>query len=245
MFKDTLEQLRAARTMADTPVAGDFRTRPGREAARKAAAATIPNLEREFARQFKQIGFPVFVTGPGTEKFIKLAQEQAEIATVDYRKSTGAIREATRLSIGRNREFGAHNFAVLLREVRQLAADIGLTSIAAPVFEETRVVNTDEDVEKTVDYYLNKYFATEVLGLAVERAAVRSAETLSGDNAKAVPVIITGVPADMVDTVASRIFNGRHVAVEASESTDSNTVLKAFKEIKHLLKDQTNSTKGK
>lgn len=245
MFKETLEKLRTARTTADTPVAGDFRTRPGREAARKQAAAQVPTLEQEFARQFKQIGFPVFVSGPGTEKFIKLAEDQAEIATVDFRKSTAAIREATRLSIGRNREFGPHNFAVLLREVRQLSADLGLTSIPAPGFEDTKVVTTDEDVEKVVDYYLNKYFATEVLGLAVEKAAVRSAETLSGDNAKAIPVVITGVPAAMVDTIASRIFNGKHVTVEAPESTDANTVLKAFKEIKHLLKDQTTNNKGK
>jgi len=239
MFKEALTKLRDARTLAETPVSGDFRTRPGREAARKAAAFAIPNLVREFSRLFKQIGFPVFVTGPGTDEFIKLAKEQAEIATVDYRQATGSIREATKLSIGNNREFGPHSLGVLLREVRHTAADLGMTSIPVPEFDGVKVVPAASDVDTVVDSYLNKYFLNEVLGPLLERAAVRSAETLTGDNAKAIPVIITGVPEDMIEPLASRIFGGKHVTVEAPKTTDTNTVLKAFKEIKHLLKDQS------
>lgn len=243
MLKETLEKLKATRVAADASIAGDFRTRPGREMAKKQAQAALPELLRAFAREFHKVGFPVFISGPGAEKFIKIASEQAEVTSVDYRKATEAIRVATKASIGKNREFGPHNFTVMLREIRQLGADLGLTSIPAPSFENTVVVTTDAEVDDVVDNYLHKHLGADMLALAIESTATRNAEFLQLDGAGVVPVFVVGVPEKMTNSVGQHLFSGKHVTVTAPEDVGTATVLKTFKEVKASVKDQSSTNR--
>jgi hypothetical protein len=235
-MKQALEKVQATKRVAETEVAGDFRTRPGREMMRQQAKQSLPAVRAEFQKEFKKVGFPIFVSGPGAEKFTDLALEQAEGLVVDFRSATQELRDATKQTVGPHKEFTLSSFTVMLREIRQLAANMGLASIPMPTFEGTEVANTGADVDKIVDRYLMKYFGPEFLGGVVSLEAYRQAESLSGDS-PVVPVVILGVPADQVDRIGAQVLQGKFTVVNATNDVDEKTVTKTFKEVKALLKN--------
>lgn len=235
-MKQALEKVQQTRKLAETEVAGDFRTRPGREMLRNQAKHELPAARLEFHNVFRKVGFPIFVNGPGASLFTDLALEQAEGLTVDFRKATKEIRDAVKGSIGNHREFTLSAFTAMLREVRQLAVTMGLDSIPNPTFEGNEIAKTEDDVDAVVDRYLLKYFGAEFLATALNQAAFRLAEDLTGDN-PVVPVVILGVPVEMVDKLGPRVMQGKFTSVTAQADVDEKAITKTFKEIKTILKN--------
>lgn len=244
MIKKLLAEIKATRKIANEEVAGDPRTRPGREMLRKEAQRRLETQLSDFSAAFKKAGFVMFVSGPGKEKFAKLAAEEAETVTVDYRRATAEIRDMVKASIGNNREFGTAQYLVLLREVRALGAALGFSSIPNVNFEDVVAVPRDEDVDVVIDRYLNKQLGSEFITAAIEQQALKQALDLSGESS-VIPVVVLGVPEETAELISPRVFSGRSIAVNAAEDVATNAVLAAFKTIKKTVKTTENQQTAK
>ena len=234
-LKQALEDLRETRLVADTETYGPARTQSCREMLRRDAQRRLPECRKTFFEEFRKVGFPVFVQGPGTEKFVELAAEQTEVLTTDYRTATHEMKSMVRGSISRSREFTPHHFTVMVRGCRQLAVDIGLDSIPQPEFNQIEVVPTDADVDAVVDRYLLKYLGSDFLAAVIERQVLTVAEGLSTDS-PVVPVLILGVPESIIEAVGPRILCRKFLSVEVPADVNADFVTDSFKKIRNTLK---------
>src|SRR4051812_22339910 len=121
--QDALKKLKETRAAAARDFAGDVRTRPGHEMAQRQAQADLPGLEKKFAALFvKNIAFPIFLSGPeeATKEFVAFAKDKTEVVTLSYEGLFENLSSSVKASIGRHREFGTSQYAILVRELRQL-----------------------------------------------------------------------------------------------------------------------------
>lgn len=243
MLKAALETLKTLQAQTNLDVGGDFKTRPGREAQRRQARAAIPEAEKKFGEVFRKHAFPIFLDGPATADFIELASQEDEVVSVDFRKATENVRQGVKLALsGRNREFSPSALAVLMRECRQLGADLGLTSIPSPQFDGVVYLKDDEAVDVLVDQYLVKYMGSEFLGQVIDKEAIKSALQLEC-NAPVIPVLITGLPESVQLEVGGLLFGGRSTSYTTNATVEAKDIGEAFKEIRKHLKKQKQQEK--
>lgn len=236
-LETALKNLKSTKAAAEDVVAGDFRTRPGREAARRQAQAGLPEAEKTFAAALRTSAFPIFLSGVGVPDFIALAGADDEVVAVDFRKATANVRDGVRAMLGKNREFSPHVFATLVRECRQVGASLGLTSIPSPQYDGAQYLETEEDMQALVDTYLLKYMGPEFLALVIEREAVRA--VLATDNACAapiIPVLITGVPVETQIAVTPRLFGGKSSSFNVGPTVTVEDVNTAFAGVRAALR---------
>lgn len=235
MLKEVLKALKETKAAAELEVAGDPRTRPGREAQRRQAQAKLPQVEGDFRKEFRKAGFPVFLQGPGVGEFIELAKEETEVVAVDYRKAISALRQSVAVTIGRSQEFGVSGFSALVRECKELASKSGLTSMANPVYQGGVHIGSDEALDHVINTYLVRQLGTDFLIPILETEATKSALDLDCDN-PVIPVLLTNVPANVQEAVVGKLFNGKMVEDIIDENPTKEQVVAVFKNIQTTLK---------
>lgn len=231
-----LEKYRETRNLADTEVFGDPRTRPGHEMRRRQAQQELPMLTKEVQTEFKKVGFPVFVEGSKIDAFVAVATEINECVNVSFSAAVAPVVDAVEAALGqRNREFSPSAFASMFREIRQLGASMGLTSIPALNYDGPVYLAARSDVSQLVVSYINKYLGAGFLAGMIEQAALEEAKSLKAES-PVIPVIISGVPTDLYDTVGRDMFQGKFVTAEASAEVSQEAVTKVFKTIRNTRK---------
>jgi hypothetical protein len=237
-LKQALEDLKSTRTTADTETYGPPRTQSCREMLRREAQRRLPEVRKAYMTEFRKIGFPVFLQGPGIKAFTELAKEETEILATDYQAATSETKTMVRGSISpKTREFTPHHFTVMVRGCRQLAVDLGMDSIPQPDFDQIEVVQTDADVDAVVDRYLLKYFGGDFLAAVIEKQVLTVAEELVTD-AAVVPVLISGVPESIIEAVGPRILCRKYLSVEVPQEVTSDFVTGVFKKVRSAMKSK-------
>jgi hypothetical protein len=226
------EEISARATMT---VAGDTRTRPGREMMRNQARAELPAIEKELMVAFRKAGFPVFVTGPGTAEFVNAARELAEVAFVDLSAATGEIHNAVISTIGHHRDFSPAVFAVMIREVKAIASLVGLTSIPDIKYDGPQFLPDSASCIALVNKYLVTYLGPEFLAGVVELAALKQVKDMECE-APVIPVLVTGLTQEVQDQIAPKLFQGKFVAATADATADEKTVTDVFKQVRKMMK---------
>lgn len=123
----------------------------------------------------------------------------------------------------------------MVREFRQLGADLGLTSIPTPEYDGAVVCRDEKELNDLVDTYIFKYLGTEFVVKALETQATRGAENLTCAN-PVIPVVITDFPTDKVAVTGPSLFAGKYLEVNAPATTDQDFVIGVFKSIKKAVK---------
>jgi hypothetical protein len=235
-MKEALKKLKETKAAAENEFIPNPKTRTGHEMARRQARESLPTVKAEFNAAFRKVGFPVFVEGRGTTAFIKMASQEAEIVVVD--KILSDLRKAVKASIGPSREFAVSAYTALIRELRQVGATLGLTTVASPDFRGVVYVANDAATDAEIDNYLLTSVGPEFLASIIESEAANLAETLTGDQ-PVVPVIITGMNTKTVSSLGSKVFNrpSLHIDVPKPEHATLEFVTEQFQQI-NALKSQ-------
>jgi hypothetical protein len=203
---------------------------------RSQAKAELPALEKELLSTFRKVGFPVFLSGPGIEAFVKAAAELAETIYVDFAAATAHINDAVVATLGhRHREFSPAVFATMIREVRQAASTLGLTSIADIKYDGPEWLPDAAACAARVNKYLVTYLGPEFLAGIIELKALEQVKKLTCE-APVIPVLISGVTPDLQDRVGPKLFQGKFLAADTDEKTDEKTVTDIFKQIRKAMK---------
>ena len=238
-FKEALDKYRQTRNLADTEVRGiDPRTYPGHEMQRRQAQYELPNTTQNVFSEFKKTGFPVFVDGTNVSKFVSEASKLTEVVHVDFSKVMEPVMGPVRASMGRNVEFSPSAFSIMVREVRQMGAALGLTSIPSLQYEGPEYVGEPGALDATVERYLTNNLGPEFLGGLVEKAALDSLleSNVVGDN-PVVPVLVSKVPPALQEKLGPKLFSGKFVTAEASD-VSPEAVTEVFKNIRNLRKQK-------
>lgn len=233
-MKEALKKLNETRFTAENAFPSDPRVRAGWEMMRRQAQADLPTIQAAFDTAFKKVGFPVFLMGPATEDFIRLAEEEAEIVVV--RGVLGELRDAVRANVNRSGEFSVSAFTALIRELRQLGAKLGMTSLPSPEFiGEEYVGQDDAKLDAVINRYLQKTVGPDFLAAIIEQEACRKAEALTGDQ-PVVPVVILGMSPEVATSLGSKVFGKPSLQVVTPETVDADFVTDQFKTIRSTLK---------
>jgi hypothetical protein len=237
-LNNLIENYVKTRKMAEDEVAGDPRTRPGREMNRRQAQQDLPKVRAELAAALAKVAFPLFLSGAGAARFIGLAGKETDILSVSFEQATGDVRAVARGSISRSREFTPHVLANMTREIRQVGAGLGLDSVPALEYDGAEYLADGAAVDAMVDRYLVKYTGTEFVAALIARAALDQLTERAASGVKfngpVIPVIVTGL--SVPDTVGPKLFSGKFLSAAVGDEVDQKTVLKFFKDIKAALK---------
>lgn len=230
-LKQVLNELKTTKKTAEAAVAGDLRTRPGRQMAQRQAQAALPGLQAKFRSEFKKLGYPVFLTGKTAQDLATGLKEAADVVTVDLKTSTGDVRNATKQAISPlNREFTPYAFSVLLRELKALGYRLGLKEVPNLSFTDSVYLKTDEKVEAVLDQFLYRDTGPDFVATVLEYDAGTEALNLSGEE-KLVPVVILGVPQDLVQKVAAKMFNGKFLEYNVDNPISDQKVEEVLKQV--------------
>lgn len=231
-MKEILEKIKNTREVANTEVRGDPKTRSGREMMRRQAQEELPVLLKEASDEFSKVGYPVLLSGDGVSQFIAAAHELHEVVLVDFHKATSVVRDAVSQTVtGRNKEFSPSAFASMLREIRNLGVDLGLTSIPDMSYDGPEQVSTPAEVDSVVDKYLIKYLGADFIAGILENSALGEVIVSSGEEA-VVPVLISNLNPSMHRAVGAHLFGGKYIAAPTTEKTNTDEVVAVFKQIK-------------
>jgi len=235
-MKKLVQKYEEIQSRASIEVSGDYRTRPGREMMRNQAKAELPAVEKELLAAFRKAGFPVFLNGPGADAFVKAAADMAETAYVDFTAATAHINDAVVATLGhRHREFSPAVFATMVREVRQAASTLGLTSIADIKYDGPEWLPDAAACAARVNKYLVTYLGPEFLAGIIELKALEQVKNMECE-APVIPVLISGLSPVLQDTVGPKLFQGKFVVADTDEKTDEKTVTDVFKQIRKAMK---------
>jgi hypothetical protein len=235
-MKELLAQYNAAKKIASEEIGGDYRTRPGREMLRNQARSQLPELEKKLNTAFQKVGFPVFLDGPGVESFFKLASDVTDTVLVDFNQATHEIQSGVDAAMGhRFREFSPASFAVMLREIRQAASTLGLTSIPNINYDGVECLATKKEVAECVNRYIIKYLGAGFLAEILTKEALQQL-LVKGCSNPVVPVLLTNVPVAVRDDVTPKLFQGKVLEVEAKTDVTEKDVVAAFKKIQTIRK---------
>lgn len=235
-MKDLLKKYKDTKKIAETEVAGDLKTRPGREGMRRQAKVDLVGIEKEVATAFKKAGFPVFVEGPNFDGFVTIAKQMAETIPVDFGRALEPLRKAVEATLsGKNREFSPSSFAAMVREFRDLGAGLGMTSIPAASYEGPEYLSDEAATARLVDRYLSKYMGSDMVAAIIERQALNGLLDIQ-DAGPVVPVLIRGIRSDLQESVSRHLFQGKFVTAEASSDIDEDAVTKTFKAVRAARK---------
>ena len=207
-FRETLKTSRI------NPIDGDARTYPARDMMRRQAAVQLPSKRNALAESLKPVSFLVFIDGPGKDKAISLAAEQAEVVSVDISAVLDGVVESVEATIPKSREFTLNSFFILV------------------------VVKTKSEVATLVEDYVKKFIGSDFLVASITQKVIQAAtEELTGDSS-VVPVFVAGISKDFSDAVGPKLLGGKYMYFEASEDVEQKEIIKLFNQIKKIVKNQ-------
>jgi hypothetical protein len=112
ILKDLLTATKTAATQLDSL---PWQVRPGFGMAKANALAEIPLLRREYRDQMLQNTIFLFPVGApeATAKFAEVSSKEGSTVTVDSDEIYGILADRVEGTLGKNREFGVHQFTVM------------------------------------------------------------------------------------------------------------------------------------
>jgi hypothetical protein len=238
-MKNAMKRFQELNEAANNTVAGDMRTRPGREMLRSQARAALPEAEAALVAAFKKVGFPVFVTGPAAsvKTFVGEAGELSDVVVVDYKTTTRPIAFSVMSAMGpRRREFTPSVFAVMIQGIRETAQRIGLSSIPDLPFLGNTYFANDKDVHEMVENYVASVLGADFIAGLLEFDALAQVKALGADG-PVIPVLVLGVPLQAQAAVGRALFQGKFVATALGDTVTQDDAVKAFTEIKNAKKN--------
>lgn len=231
--KQLLKSLKDTEAIANQTVDGDYRTRPGREAAKNQANFQLAGLRTEYLAALKNSVFTVLTDGKNQAHFAELAVAKGALA-VDGSSYYQNLTTLCRKTMGRN-TFGLTQYMVVGTQMKLLADLMGF-KYEMPAYTQDHEAPTTEDVVQSVRAivegagngfaFLKADIENQVLTLALKDEV----------DTKVVPVVVTNVAAKDHDNLISTLFRKKGLSVNTDKEVTEETVIKTFESIKKQLK---------
>lgn len=213
------------------------KVRPGRESQKRDAQALTNRLKLNYRDAIRKAALGFFVSGPGSEAFTKQTLEEAQDTLV----LNGAAlyeRIADRIepSLGVAREFGVGQFSVVVNELRDVIAEIGVVSLPAPKWREGYTVQNRQELIDHVRGMIESAAGVELQVYYLERQLCDAGLQAKTSRAT-VPVIVTGVVAEKAADVGHKLFGeARTIVVTTNADQTKEQTLSTLTHAKKQLK---------
>lgn len=235
---ETINKITTANNVIAKQLPDDMRFRAGHELAKKEAAVSLEKLTKTLAEEVAQVAVPVYVSGKNASKLAVAMAEQTPAAVVDLNQIYGNLYEAVKRSIGRSKEFGVSQFAIVVQELRQMAVQNGLAAIDIPKFGEPEVVNTDEALMATVVKYADQTVGVELAVNYIRKQTGEQAVKVVTEKVPVFPVFIVNAAQKHQELLTKKLFRRSiDAAVEAPPEVNEEAAINALKSIKKSLKN--------
>ena len=235
---ETIKKIEAAKAVIAREMPDDMRFRPGFELAKREAEGSLEKLYKTLGEEVTSVAVPVYVSGANAEKLSKLMSEMAPAAIVDLNAIYKTITDAVKVSMGRGNEFGVNQFAIVVRELRQMAVANNLASIMPPQFNEPEVVATPEALSATVVRYADKAVGVELAVNYIRKQTGEQAASTITEKVPVFPVFILNCPEKHRELLTKKLFKrSLDAAVEAPAEVNEEAAINALKSIKKSLKN--------
>jgi hypothetical protein len=128
------------------PMVGDPRSLPGRLMAQRSARDSMESLRRVYEGELTPRVFSVFLQGPAASQkaFGPLAVAAGDVIVTDGQALYRRLSERIMVSMGAARQFSADQLGLLILNLRDVCADLGISSLPAPRLETVTTIRDDE-----------------------------------------------------------------------------------------------------
>jgi tagatose-1,6-bisphosphate aldolase len=235
---ETIEKIAEQRKRLDAERPNDYRFLPGWEMAKREAAIEIEKLSKTLADEVANIAVPVYVEGAQAAALAKSMQDQTPAAIVDLEALYGPLADRVKQSMGRGNEFGVNQFALIVREVRQLGIDNGVASMKLPKFNAPVVCPDTQALKKTMLEYVNDMVDTELTVNYIRKQAREQVAAEITSKVPVFPVFVVNYAGDKESLTKKLFKRNLDAVVEAPAEVNEETTLSALKSIKKSLKEK-------
>lgn len=235
---ETIQKIAEQRKRLESDPPTDRRFLPGWEMGKRDAQEQLKTLSKALADEVSLVAIPVYVTGDNALELAKSMQEQTPSAVVNVSDLYAGMELNLKNSMGRGQEFGVNQFAMIVREVRQLGIDNEVPSMKLPKFTTPIVVPDDQALRKTVLEYVEEMVGTELTVNYIRKQAREQVSAEVTGKVPVFPVFVVKYNGD-TDVLTKALFKRNlDVTIEAPAEVTEETTLNALKSIKKSLKDK-------
>lgn len=211
--------------------------RSGREAQKRQAQAGLEDAKALYATNLKKSAFGMVIAGPGANKFVDIAKEEAEVLTVDAMAMYRRIADRVAPAMGSNRDFGVSHYSTVIQELRVIAEELGIDSMPSPIWSEPVAVGSAEGLLKHIQSMVESSVGLDLLALYVNRQMTNAGLVANSDK-NTVPVLLTGLEVATAEALLPKAFHeGRTSLVVTDENVNKEVVLEAFDKVKKQIKN--------
>jgi hypothetical protein len=243
-LSETIKSIAVAKAAASRdPDVEPLFTRGAVEGAINAAKNDIARLTAEVRNLTNQVSGGIFVTGPGTDAFAAIAEDEGGAVTVDagalYERLTDVVERV--LESNASREWRIDIVRALVANLAGLANRLGIAYMKPiDTTKYTRCsLPTRADTLAMVRDVVRTALLDELNGLLLQQD-IADAVIKAEYEQNVVPVIVRNAHPDDVVGLGAFTFNKRFVTVTTKEVVEKSDVITAFKHLKPLLKRTTN-----
>lgn len=235
--EETLKAYNDTKALADLNLENvPLNVRPGRESQKRNAIANLRETKFRYGTALMKAAFAVNIQGPGTDEFVKLAREEAEVLVADAADMYRRIADRLNPTMSDSRIFGVSQFSGLIQELRNIASELGVSSMPSPQWSEPVNVGDAQGLLNHVRTVVDSSAGPELLALYV-KSQLTDAGIEEGSDKNTVPVLITGLTEAMaVDLLTKAFPEGRTLLVTTTKDVNKEFVLDTFNKIKKQLK---------
>lgn len=216
----------------------DFRTRPGREAAKRDAEEALAGVLAEYEHELHRSLAGLFVTGPteAVNEFSRIAAEEGPAAVVDVSAMYVQIASRVEAVMRGDRIFEPSQFATMLLAMTEFANSLDLRMVPTPNYSGDVRLATFEDVVAHVRKVIRDKLGDSLNEVSLLRQATEQAISL-GFAKDTFPVVLKNATPEEAEGMAG-FFGGKTVNVTVDEAVTTETVFDAFKALKTTILSQ-------
>ena len=213
-----------------------FKVRPGREAAKRTAEQRLESLASRYTELLRKAAFGIFVTGPGSIEFAKIANGEGESLTVDAEALYQRFAAAIEPTIGFTHQFGTQQLLVLLQQLREIGTELNLRDVDVPRGIESQIVPTTRALVTFLKKFVENTNPTLNV-LYMEKQAFDSA-VFNESTGVVVPVVVLNAQPEEVERLGRQFLSGRFVRVDTTiDQPSKELVIATFTTIQKTLKE--------
>jgi hypothetical protein len=211
-----------------------YKNRTGFMSQRGDAVQSLPKLRTQYLGLLKKAAFGVAVQGANTEKFVALANQEADVLVVDGSNLYKRVADRVASGMGSRKEFGTSEFSHVMQELMAIGSELGLASFPAPKWTDPVNVNTEAGLLEYIKGLIDSSCGVEFVAMYVQKQMCDAGLSASVVG-KVIPVLVTNTGKTVSELMVGIFEENRWMTANASNPT-KESVLEVFETVKKKLK---------
>jgi hypothetical protein len=230
-LKQVLDDLKKAEKKASLDVLAwpDARTRPSAQLRKSQGEEGVVRLTKEYGQLFPRHVFRVFMVGPKAQEFATFAAGAGAVTTDGSELYTLLAKGVAQSQDPKRPSFGPHQIVRLTAELMFYGKAQGYVSLMAPSPKQTDIdtpTPTEAALTEKVRAAIRSTNADELNRLHIEKDVLAKA-IKSGANTDIIPVVITGLTTEEIQSLFKTLFPGSPaMELTADEKSTPEDLLK-------------------